>query len=174
MGGRARAASEYSMRIAFSALIIALSASPAAAATGPDGAACAAAHGPAMLVSVSGFKARTGTLRVQVYGDNPGDWLARGRKLRRIEAPVSGAGPVDVCVTLPAAGRYAVAVRHDLNGDRKSGWSDGGGFSRNPRISLLHLKPDFRDVVVPVGNGVKRVDVTMQYRSGLSIGPVRG
>ena len=33
----------------------------------------------------------------------------------------------------------------DNNG--KSGWNDGGGFSRNPRISLVHLKPSFSDVV---------------------------
>jgi uncharacterized protein (DUF2141 family) len=80
---------------------------------------------------------------------------------------------MNVCVALPRAGSYAVAVRHDLNGNNKSGdWNDGGGFSRNPSISLLRLKPTYNQVAVPVANGVKPVSVILNYRNGLSIGPV--
>jgi uncharacterized protein (DUF2141 family) len=145
---------------------------PAAAVYG-DTAACARGD-TAVLVRVDGFKEREGTLRVQIYGSNPSDFLAKGKKLRRIDVPVARAGRMDVCVALPGPGNYAVAVRHDMDGNGKSGWSDGGGFSRNPRISLLHLKPDYRDVVIQVGRDVRPVDVTLMYRSGLSIGPVRG
>jgi hypothetical protein len=60
-----------------------------------------------------------------------------------------------------------------LDGDNDKGdWSDGGGFSRNPKLSLLKLKPSFNQVAVPVGNGVKSVNVVLNYRQGLSIGPV--
>lgn len=144
---------------------------PAAAMYG-DTAACARGD-TAVLVRVDGFKEREGTLRVQVYGSNPADFLAKGKKLRRIDVPVSRSGRMDVCVALPAPGAYAVAVRHDLDGNGKSGWSDGGGFSRNPRISLLRLKPNFNDVVIQVGHYVRPVDVTLLYRNGLSIGPAR-
>jgi uncharacterized protein (DUF2141 family) len=154
--------------------LLGLPALPAAGAVlGPDAAACVRGD-PAVLVRVDGFKARTGTLRVQVYGDKPADFLAKGKKLRRIDLPVTPRGPMDVCVALPAPGEYAVAVRHDLDGNGKSGWSDGGGFSRNPAISLLKLRPDYRDVAVRVGDGVTRLAVVLNYRQGLSIGPVHG
>jgi uncharacterized protein (DUF2141 family) len=78
-----------------------------------------------------------------------------------------------VCVAVPRPGTYAIAVRHDSDGNGKSGWNDGGGFSRNPKISLTDLKPRHRDVAFAVENGVKPIDVILNYRKGLSIGPVR-
>lgn len=144
---------------------------PAAANPAGDAAACARGDS-ALLVRVGGFKAARGTLRVQVYGSNPSDFLAKGKKLRRVEVPVNGGGRVEVCVDLPGPGNYAVAVRHDVDGNGKSGWNDGGGFSRNPRITLVHLKPNYGDVVIQVGRGVRPVDVVLNYRKGLSIGPI--
>lgn len=135
-------------------------------------AACARGDS-AVLVRVGGFKVQRGTVRVQIYGSNPADFLAKGKKLKRVDVPVSG-GRVDVCVDLPGPGNYAVAVRHDMDNNGKSGWNDGGGFSRNPRISLVHLRPSFNDVVIQVGRSVRTVDVTLNYRQGLSIGPVKG
>jgi uncharacterized protein (DUF2141 family) len=145
---------------------------PGAAATMGDAAACARGDS-AVLVRVAGFKEYRGTLRVQIYGSNPDDFLAKGKKLRRIDVPVTRGGRMDICVELPGPGNYAVAVRHDLDGNGKSGWNDGGGFSRNPDISLTRLKPSYRDVVIQVGSDVRPVDVTLNYRRGLSIGPVR-
>lgn len=160
--------------VAAVALALAMPFAPASASIlGPEAAACAPSAGhAAVLVRVSGFKVRTGTLRVQVYGDNPADFLAKGKKLKRIDLPVSRTGPMDVCVALPAAGDYAVAVRHDADGDGKSGWSDGGGFSRNPRLSLTSLKPRYSEVVIGVGSQPKVIDVVMNYRQGLSIKPI--
>lgn len=145
--------------------------SPGAAAMSGDSAACARGDS-AVLVRVDGFKERRGTLRVQIYGANPADFLAKGKKLKRIDLPVTRSGRMDVCVDLPGPGSYAVAVRHDLDGNGKSGWNDGGGFSRNPSISLVSLKPKHRDVVIQVGNGVRPVDVVLNYRRGFSIGPI--
>jgi len=145
-----------------------------ASVVGPEAAYCGdGANGPAVLVRVDGFKARSGTLRIQVYGDNPSEFLAKGKKLKRIDLPVTQSGKMNVCVALPKTGRYAVAVRHDLDGNGKSGWSDGGGFSRNPNISLLKLKPSFEDVAIAVGPEPKALDVILNYRHGLSIGPVK-
>jgi uncharacterized protein (DUF2141 family) len=146
-------------------------AGPAAAALGPDAAACNAGSGrPALLVSVSGFKLRGGRVRVQVYDSS--NFLVKGQRVARVDLPVTGS-VMPVCVALPRGGSYAVAVRHDVNGNNKSGdWSDGGGFSRNPKISFFHLKPSFGEVAVPVGNGPRGVSVVLNYRQGLSIGPV--
>src|SRR3954468_7389300 len=110
------------------ALLTAFAAAGAAAASlGPDAAACSSGR-PSLLVSVNGFKARSGLLRVQLYGDNPDTFLAKGAKLKRIELRVPG-GPMNVWVAVPHPGVYAVAVRHDVNGDKgHADWSDGGGF----------------------------------------------
>ena len=79
-----------------------------------------------------------------------------------------------ICVALPRAGSYAVAVRHDVDGNGRSGWSDGGGFSRNPDISLTNLRPRYQNVAVNVGDGPLPVRVVLNYRFGLSIRPVAG
>ena len=148
---------------------------PAAGALGPDAARCRSGSAqPAFLVNVSGFKDRRGSLRVQVYGSNPGDFLARGKGLRRIDLPLTSSGTMQVCVAVPRAGTYAIAVRHDADGNGKSGWNDGGGFSGNPHLSLVNLKPPYRKVAVSVGNGVRPVDVVLNYKRGLSVGPIGG
>ena len=153
-------------------LALGVPASGNATVLGPEAAACRPGVAqPAVLVHIDGFKARTGDLRVQIYGANPDDFLAKGRKLKRIDLPVTRAGAMDVCVALPTPGNYAVAVRHDIDGSGKSGWSDGGGFSRNPRLSLFSLKPRYEDVVIEVGRGIRAVPVMLNYRNGFSIRP---
>ncbi|HYI43582.1 MAG TPA: DUF2141 domain-containing protein [Sphingomicrobium sp.] len=156
---------------AAAALALAASAAPAQAALGPDAPSCRAGAGdPAVLVNVTGFKSRTGRVRVQIY--NGSNFLVKGQRVRRVDLPVTGA-TMPICVALPGPGTYAVAVRHDVNGNGKSGdWSDGGGFSRNPKISLLDLKPSFSEVAIPVGRSPKAVSVVLNYRRGVSIGPV--
>ena len=164
------------LKMVFPFAVAAFAFAPAAsaqAALGPDAAACSpGSNRSAVLVSVDGFKNRVGRVRVQLYGSAPSEFLEKGKKLRRIDLPVTGSGPMDVCVAVPRPGTYAIAVRHDADGNGKSGWSDGGGFSNNPKISLLHLKPAHRQVAIAVGSGVKPVRVVLNYRRGFAIGPV--
>jgi len=163
----------FKLMLSIAAAGVALAAYPAVAqaALGPDAASCQAGSSrPAVLVNVEGFKAKSGRVRVQIYDSS--NFLVKGKRVRRIDLPVTSAS-MPICVALPGAGTYAVAVRHDVDGDNDSGdWSDGGGFSRNPKISLMRLKPTFSNVAIPVGNGVKPVNVVLNYRRGLSIGPV--
>ncbi|HWH22089.1 MAG TPA: DUF2141 domain-containing protein [Allosphingosinicella sp.] len=138
---------------------------------GSDAAACrAGAAGPAFLVDVRGLKNDDGKLRVQLYPANK-DFLAKGKWLRRVDLPVTGTS-MRVCIAAPRAGTYGIAVRHDADGNGKSGWNDGGGFSGNPSISLTDLRPTANEVAVSIGSGVRAVDVVMNYRRGLSIGPI--
>ena len=153
----------------------ALAAIPAAAQPplGADAAACRAGH-PSILVNVQGFSQRTGNVRVALYG-NPATFLDRGATMRKINLPVAASGPMRICIAVPHPGSYAIAVRHDVDGDNARGdWSDGGGFSRNPRLSLLLLRPSFDDVAVNVGQGVLGVNVVLYYRFGFSIHPGAG
>ena len=89
-------------------------------------AACAAGgRDAALLVRVVGFKQNVGKLRVQVYGSDPAQFVKGGERVARIDVPVPRSGPAEVCVPLPAPGRYAVAVRHDMDADGKGGVDDG-------------------------------------------------
>ncbi len=155
-------------------LALTAAAMPASAQIGPHAASCRpGATGSAVLVYVNGFKARTGRVRVQIYSGNASEFLQKGRWVERVDLPVTASGPMPVCVRVPSPGNYAVAVRHDVDANGSSGWNDGGGFSRNPRVSLTSLRPKHRDVVIQVGPGVTRTNVVLNYRFGLSIRPVR-
>lgn len=153
------------------AVILAMLLATPAQSVGADAAACSDAQASAVMVRVSGLRNGNGTVRVQAYGSDPAAFLAKGKWVRRVEVPLNGRRALDVCLKLPGAGRYGIAVRHDANASGKSDWSDGGGFSRNPRLSLLRLKPKLDQVAIAVGRGVTRIGVIMNYRHGLSIGP---
>jgi uncharacterized protein (DUF2141 family) len=148
--------------------------SPANTQERPGPAACGSGAGTSVITHVTGLKAGSGTVRVQAYGPNPATFLQKHRWVARAEARSAGRQSVDLCLSLPTPGRYAIAVRHDVNNSGSSDWGDGGGFSRNPRLSLFHLRPAFDDVAVPVRAGTPtRVDVVVLYRRGLTLGPAK-
>jgi uncharacterized protein (DUF2141 family) len=143
-----------------------------AAIVGADAAVCAAGK-PALLVHVAGLQKPTGTLKLSVYGSDPSVYLKKQGRLRRIKVPVRSRGPIDVCLAVPKSGRYAVAVHHDLNGNGDKDRYDGGGYSNNPRVSLVNMRPAFARTAVTVGHGPARVDVRLMYVHGLTVGPAR-
>lgn len=129
----------------------------------------------AVLVDVRGFKAHTGTLRVQIY-DADSSYLEKRKWLERVDVPVSRSGNMQVCVPVKTPGNYVVSVRHDINGNGKSDKSDGGGMSGNPDMKVTDFifkrKPKLAAVSFAVGGTTKRVPVTLNYISGLSFAPV--
>lgn len=147
-------------------------AGPAISATRTPDRACVAGQ-PSLTVTVSGFKTDSGMVRAQLYGPEPRNFLAKGKWAMRIEERRTGPGPMRFCFPVESPGRYAVAIRHDANGNTKSDWNDGGGFTRNPHISLTSLKPAFAASAVSVGATPVSASITMQYRQGLVIKPLR-
>ena len=137
----------------------------------PNDPTCRTGGKPAALVHVSGLKNGSGKVRVQAYGPGGAKFLDKGGWAGRVDVPLGGRRALDVCLPLPSAGSYAIIVRHDANANRKSDWNDGAGFSRNPRLSLAG-KPTFGQTAVRVGNAPSRLNVVMNYRSGLSVGPI--
>jgi uncharacterized protein (DUF2141 family) len=125
---------------------------------------CGAGAGPAIQVNVRGIKGTTGKIRVQNYPATQSAWLAKGRWLHRMEARASAAS-LNFCVPLTASGKYAIAVRHDKNGNGKTDISsDGGGFSNNPSINVLNLgKPAVGKVAFSAGPGVTTITVNLKY-----------
>lgn len=141
--------------------------------TGGAAAVCPGAPGQLGFdVTVRGFRAPSGHIRVYVYGDDAGAFLQRGRWIRRVELPVSSVEPLRVCMTVDRPGRYAISIRHDVDGNRqRTDWNDGVGFSRNPRLSLGRLRPRLEEVTVSLESGVAPIEVVLNYRYGLQIRP---
>src|SRR3546814_7907727 len=67
----------------------------AQAAVGPHADLCKN-NASAVLVEVVGLKSRTGNVRIQLYANNPGTFLEKGKWLERIQVPVTGNGPMNV------------------------------------------------------------------------------
>ena len=132
---------------------------------GNDLGRCSANSGPGVMVTVSGIRSAEGTLRVQSYRGSASDWLQKGRWINRIEAPAQE-GSMAFCVPLPGAGTYAIAVRHDVNGNGATDvWRDGGGISNNPAINIFNLgKPSHKKAAFSVGTGITPIRVEMRYR----------
>ena len=124
---------------------------------------CASSHS-AVKVQISGITPSQGTLRVQLYPGTAADWLKSGRWLNRIEVPARGS-TATVCMPVPGPGTYAIAVRHDVNGNGATDLrTDGGGMSNNPSINILNLgKPSYDKTAFKVGSEVKSITIQMRY-----------
>ena len=126
---------------------------------------CAAGAGPAVRVTVTDIRESTGTMRVQSYRGTKEDWLEKGKWIYRMEAPAK-AGSMTFCMPLPRPGTYAIAVRHDVNGNGDTDiFADGGSMSNNPSINIWNLgKPSYKKTRFDVGPGVESISIRMRYR----------
>lgn len=136
--------------------------------------------GPAVVVTVVGLKDRVGKLRAELYPPRDGDFMADDNKLvaagkvfRRSVIATPTTGSAQLCLRVPAPGRYALLVVHARDGGH--GFSllrDGIGFGNNPRLGLG--KPRAALATLTVGAGVTNMSVVMNYRSGLfSFAPLK-
>lgn len=136
-------------------------------------AACApGAGGTAVIVRVDGFRDRTGNVRIAIYRATDEEFLASGKYVTRIDEPLTKEGSMTVCAPVPEPGPYAVVALHDRNADgRLSVWSDGFGFSRNPRLGTS--KPDVELTKVSLA-GIVPMSITLNYVQGFSARPWKG
>ncbi len=131
---------------------------------GNDMSKCQAGNGPAVMVTVDGIESASGNIRVQSYRGTADDWLETGRWLNRIETPAK-AGTMTFCLPVPRPGTYAIAVRHDVNGNGKTNLTqDGGAMSNNPSLNIFNLgKPSYRKTAFSAGSGVTSIRIRMRY-----------
>lgn len=117
-----------------------------------------------VLVDIKGVKNSTGKLRVQLYRGIKSEWMVSGKWLNRIEVPAR-AGNVKVCMPTPGAGIYAIAIRHDANGNGETDITqDGGGMSNNPSINIFNLgKPSYTKTRFKVGSKGVTIPIVMKY-----------
>lgn len=129
------------------------------------------AEGAAALVTVHGFKDRRGNLRIAIYNAREDELLASGRYVQRLDTPVTPSGEMTVCAPVPAPGDFVVAALHDRDANGKLGpFSDGVGFSRNPKLGLAKPKVDTVKVRL---DGVTPMRIELNYLQGLSVKPVQ-
>lgn len=146
---------------------------------GPDAAACQPGSGrDALLLTVLGFKSQQGTLRVELWPGEEGDFLRNhnellkeGKAYHRVTVPVPADGKAVVCVPLPGPGLYALGAFHSPAGVRKFNFrQDGATFTRNPKIGIS--RPKAAEVAVAYGAGLNTVTVTLNYLKGFGFRPV--
>jgi len=117
-------------------------------------------------VRVRGVRSDRGNIMFVLYGDNPSDFLVKGKKILKQRIPAKR-GIVTFCVIAPKVGVYAAAVYHDENGNGKFDRnriglpSEGGGFSNNP--SLFLITPSHKQVAFHVSNSQTRVEIQLNY-----------
>ncbi len=120
--------------------------------------------GPAVAITVNSIRTASGKIRVQLYRGTEADWLETGRWLNRIELPAR-AGSMTVCMPVPAAGDYAIAIRHDVNDNGETDIrTDGGGMSNNPSINIFNLgRPSISRTRFTIGREVMPMTIRMRY-----------
>lgn len=120
-------------------------------------------------VVVEGLRSTRGDVVVEIYPDDPKQFLARGAQVNSIHLKIES-NPQTVCLPVPAPGGYAVAVFHDENGDRQFNRNflgiptEGFGLSNNPPIHLS--TPAFQSVRFEAGEGQTTVHVRLHYMTG--------
>jgi uncharacterized protein (DUF2141 family) len=148
---------------------------------GGQEAVCRAAEpGPALRVEVLGLKDQRGVLRLELYPANDDDYLASekallaaGKVFRRMEVAVPEQADPVLCIRAPQAGRYAVAVLHDRDGNGKFSPFTDGVTAPGTIPNLGRGRPKVADATVTVGRGVNQVTARMQYLRGLGFAPLR-
>ena len=117
-------------------------------------------------VRVDDVRSASGSVVAVLYGDNPDDFLKKGKRLDKVFEPAHE-GVVSVCLTAPSPGTYAVAVYHDENGNEKfdKNWiglpDEGYGISNNPTIFLS--APDFDEAKFETLDGPTVIDIKVSY-----------
>lgn len=144
------------------AIGLALAATPAGAqddCTGPPG--------PLRLyVDVENVRSSAGLVAVTLYADDSRRFLARRGSLYVGRVPARQ-GSTRVCIHIPRAGVYALAVYHDTDGNRRFNRTgiglpaEGFGFSNNP--GTLFGIPAFRAVRMQVQRDGQEARVRLHY-----------
>lgn len=119
-----------------------------------------------MRVTIEGIRSAKGSISVAIYGDSPEDFLAKGKKLRKLRLPAQS-GAVHGCLSLPRPGTYALTAYHDEDGDGHFtknflGLPAEGFAVSNGNTPFLGV-PSFEDTAVTVHEANSQITLKMQY-----------
>ena len=120
-----------------------------------------------IVVRVSNLRSDAGNVVAELYPNDPANFLKGRARIERAFQPAVAEGTVDVCLTPPEPGIYAVAVYHDENANVKfdKNWiglpSEGYGISNNPTVFLR--APIFDEAKFEALEGATVVPVEIRY-----------
>jgi uncharacterized protein (DUF2141 family) len=120
-----------------------------------------------LMVRVENVRSSAGLMAVTLYGNNPSKFLAKRGSLYVGRSPAHQ-GVTETCIFVPQPGIYAIAVYHDLDGNRKLNRNLIGfptepvGFSNNPN-TFLGI-PSFNAVRFAVRQSGQRITVRLRNR----------
>lgn len=169
---------EKSRKMAIASIALSLS----VALANPDAASAVPAEGWSgtdtvrIQVTIEGVRSAKGSISIAVYGDQPEDFLAKGKKLRKLRLPAEN-GMVHGCLSLPQAGIYALTAYHDEDGDGHFTKNFFGlpaeGFAVSNGKTPLFGVPSFESAAFTVADADSEVTLKMQYpgSSPLAITP---
>ena len=120
-----------------------------------------------IVVRISNLRNGAGNVVAELYPNDPANFLKGRVRIERAFQPAAAQGTVDVCLTAPEPGTYAVAVYHDENANVKfdKNWIglpvEGYGISNNPTIFLA--PPAFDEAKFEALKGATIVPVEVRY-----------
>jgi len=95
-----------------------------------------------------------------------------GKFFHRIDFDIPESGLSQVCVQLPAARLYSMAVVHDRNADGKLTVLDKGfGFPGNPKLGMK--KPNVNQAIFISGPCQPELDIVLNYWNGFGASPIK-
>jgi uncharacterized protein (DUF2141 family) len=147
-------------------LFLSLSLAPAVPARAQDNDCGGPPSGVRLYVNVQQIRASTGLIAVTLYADNPRKFLAKRGALYVVRVPAR-APATRVCINVPAAGVYGIAVYHDADSDRGFDRNaigmpaEGYGFSNNP--GTFFGLPSFSSVRLRVARTDMWTNVRLKY-----------
>ena len=140
----------------------------AAMTIGPDAMAAACGQSPTdIVVRISNLRNGMGNVVAELYPNDPANFLKGRVRIGRAFQPAVAEGTVDVCLTAPEPGTYAVAVYHDENANIKfdKTWiglpAEGFGVSNNP--GMLFGPPPFDEAKFEALLGPTVIPVEIRY-----------
>lgn len=117
-------------------------------------------------LEIAGVRNSQGNVTITLYGEEPTDFLAPGRRFARIRVPAE-AGTLKACMGVPLRPSFAAAVYHDENNDHDFNRTflglpnEGYGFSRDPE-TMLGI-PRHEAVQFPAAPGDMNLRIILRY-----------
>lgn len=119
-----------------------------------------------ILVTIRDVRESVGTITADLHGDDPEKFLGKGQYLDRVRVPAIK-GETLMCIAVPSAGVYAIALYQDEDTNKKfdKNWiglpAEPFGLSNDPKIRLA--TPKHKEVAFTVEGPLTPVTATLHH-----------